>query len=193
MAYHLTWVKDHPAWAKYLAEMRHAEFMAGTESDFQELNKRFANGITTWVASHMQAGNLKTMSRDVFLALLLGPCQEYARQWLAGYAVLEPDAAGIAMAEPIWLSLKGDKAGAVELHCQVPLRCLYYGIEGKDFFKREQPCLKQSVYLMKIDRQPLSVWLKAFWGMNLRYDPRSETRELHRFMGQCRHCSRTFT
>ena len=111
VAYHLKWVKDHPAWARYLTEMRHAEFMAGTESEFQELNAWFANGITTWVASHMQVGNLKPMSRDVFLALLLGPCQEYARQWLAGYAVLEPDAAGIALAEPIWLSLKGDKAG----------------------------------------------------------------------------------
>lgn len=111
VSFHLKWVRDHPAWAKYLTEMRHAEFMAVTESEFQELNIRFAGGITAWVSSHMKANRLKPMPRDVFIALLLGPCQEYARQWLSGYAVLEPDAATKAMAEPIWHSLKGDKAG----------------------------------------------------------------------------------
>lgn len=109
VAYHLKWVNDHPAWARYLSEMRHAEFMAGTESDFKELNARFASGITAWVAAHMKAKRLKPLPRDVFIALLLGPCQEYARQWLAGYAVLEPKAAIKAMAGPVWQSLRGDK------------------------------------------------------------------------------------
>lgn len=111
VTYHLKWVNDHPAWARYLSEMRHAEFMAGTETDFKELNARFGAGITAWVSGHMKAGRLKSLPRDVFIALLLGPCQEYARQWLSGHAVLEPDAAVKAMAIPIWQSLRGNKAG----------------------------------------------------------------------------------
>ncbi|MFZ5569186.1 MAG: TetR/AcrR family transcriptional regulator [Thermodesulfobacteriota bacterium] len=109
VGYHLQWVSDHPTWARYLTEMRHAEFMDGAESRFKELNAHFAAGITTWVSGHMKAGRLKPVSRDVFIALLLGPCQEYARQWLAGHAVLEPTAAAAAMAEPIWRSLQGNQ------------------------------------------------------------------------------------
>jgi len=111
VGFHLKWVRNHPAWARYLIEMRHAEFMAGTESEFKELNVRFAAGITIWVAAHMKSGRLKPLPRDIFIALLLGPCQEYARQWLAGHAVLEPDAAVKVMSGHIWQALKGDKAG----------------------------------------------------------------------------------
>ena len=111
VSYHLKWVSEHPTWARYLTEMRHAEFMAGIESRFKELNAHFAAGITAWVSDHMKARRLKPMSRDIFIALLLGPCQEYARQWLSGHAVLEPAEAAVAMAGPIWRSLQGDKAG----------------------------------------------------------------------------------
>ena len=110
VGYHLKWVSEHPTWAGYLSEMRHAEFMAGIESRFKELNAHFAAGITAWVSGHMKVKRLKPMSRDIFVALLLGPCQEYARQWLSGHAVLEPAEAAVAMAEPIWRSLQGDKA-----------------------------------------------------------------------------------
>jgi AcrR family transcriptional regulator len=110
VGYHLKWVSEHPTWARYLTEMRHAEFMAGAESRFKELNAHFTAGITTWVSGHMKVKRLKPMSRDIFVALLLGPCQEYARQWLSGHAVLEPAEAAVAMAEPIWRSLQGDKA-----------------------------------------------------------------------------------
>jgi len=111
VSFHLKWVSDHPSWARYLSEMRHAEFMAETDSEFMELNAHFAAGITAWMADHIKAKHLKKLPRDIFIALLLGPCQEYARQWLAGYAVLEPDEAAKVMALNIWQSLKGEQSG----------------------------------------------------------------------------------
>jgi len=110
--YHVQWVSNHPDWARFLSQMRFAEFMAGTEEAFGRLNRMFAQGLADWVKDHMQKKRIKRVPRDVFISLLLGPCQEYARQWLAGQAVTEPETVSDEIAAGVWKAIRGsqDKA-----------------------------------------------------------------------------------
>lgn len=105
--YHLTWVVEHTDWARFLLQMRHAEFMAGTEEAFRDLNSRFARGMADWVVGQVRKGRIRGYARDVFIAILLGPCQEYARQWIGGQAVTEPQAAAEEIADAVWAALGG--------------------------------------------------------------------------------------
>ena len=104
--YHLRWVADNQDWARFLTQLRHAEFMAGTEESFRTLNQKFAQGISGWVIEQVTKKKIKRFQRDVFISLLLGPCQEYARQWLAGYGVTEPATAGEQIASAVWQALR---------------------------------------------------------------------------------------
>lgn len=104
--YHLKWVTDNPAWARFLVQMRHAEFMGGTEKAFRTLNQKFAQTISGWVIEQVMKKKIKRFERDVFIALLLGPCQEYARQWLAGHGVTNPVAAAEEIARAVWQALR---------------------------------------------------------------------------------------
>jgi len=104
--FHLNWVGENPAWARFLFQMRHAEFMAGTEETFQGLNRRFAAGLSAWVREQVRQKRFRPHSRDAFVSLLLGPCQEYARLWMAGQVITEASAAAEEIAGAIWKALR---------------------------------------------------------------------------------------
>lgn len=107
IAFHLNWVARHPKWARFLFQHRHAEFMGGkeAESTLRELNAGFAGGMTNWFRKHIEAGRLKALPRDLFISLLLGPCQEFARQYLGGYTVTDVDRAAVEIAGGAWAAL----------------------------------------------------------------------------------------
>lgn len=107
--YHISWVSDHPEWTRFLFQMRFAEFMTDTEESFGNLNKRFAQGLTEWVKEHMIRKRIRKYPRDVFIALLFGPCQEYVRQWMAGHAVTDPLVVGDEIAAAVWKALRGSQ------------------------------------------------------------------------------------
>ena len=104
--YHLGWVEQNPEWARYLNQMRHARFMKQTEEAFLRANQEFMNRMGLWFGSHIKAGHLKKLPKEVFSALLMGPIQEYTRIWLAGYAQLKPKEASKYLAEAAWNNLK---------------------------------------------------------------------------------------
>ena len=107
ITFHLNWVVRHPAWARYLFQHRHAEFMGGeaVENTLRELNARFSSSMAGWFGKHIEAGRIRVLPRDLFLSLLLGPCQEFARQYLAGYTVTDVDRAAVEIAAGAWAAL----------------------------------------------------------------------------------------
>lgn len=105
VTFHLKWVERHRDWARFLFHQRHAEFMGGTEEELNRLNGRFAKGMAAWFQKHIEAGRLKTLPRDVFISLLLGPAQEYSRQYLAGYGGLDIDSAAGEIGQGVWAAL----------------------------------------------------------------------------------------
>ena len=87
ITYHLQWVKNNPAWARFLFQNRHESFMADIDDEFNQLNKEFAQKIGAWFTKQINAGILKKLSWDIVIAILLGPCQEFARIYLTGKSV----------------------------------------------------------------------------------------------------------
>jgi AcrR family transcriptional regulator len=105
--YHLDWVRKHPDWARYLLEMRHAEFMAGSEATIAEQNRRFMERVVRWLETHIESGALRRLPPDLFLSLIIGPCQEYSRLRLAGRAQTKLSVATEELAQAAWLSVRG--------------------------------------------------------------------------------------
>ena len=107
--YHLTWVKTHPEWARFLFQKRHAEYMDDTEDRMQRLNAAFATNMAAWFAGHIAAGAIRPLPRDVFIAVLMGPCQEFARMVVAGHAKTGVDRAADELAAAAWAGLGLEK------------------------------------------------------------------------------------
>lgn len=105
ITYHLTWVRDHPDWSRYLFQMRHADFMGENEDSFYQLNKEFFTRVYRWVEEFMNSGKLKTMPGDIFIFLLLGPCQEFTRQYINGSTRTGIDDAIPLLSEAAWNAL----------------------------------------------------------------------------------------
>lgn len=103
--YHLTWVKKNPEWARFLFQKRHAEYMDDTEDDMKHLNAAFIRAVAGWFQTHIQAGKIRPLHRDLLIALLLGPCQEYSRQYISGHAATDVDEAAGVMAAAAWAAL----------------------------------------------------------------------------------------
>jgi len=105
IAFHLRWVAANPEWARFLFRMRHESFMTGTDDEFSRLNREFVLGISQWFARHVKAGGIRKMAWDMYVAILLGPCQEFARMYLAGKTVSSIDAAVDELSRTAWNSL----------------------------------------------------------------------------------------
>lgn len=103
--YHLAWVKKNPEWARFLFQKRHAEYMDDTENDLKQLNAAFIQTMAGWFKKHIQAEKIRPLPRDLLIAVLLGPCQEYSRQYISGRTVTDITAAAEAMAQAAWAAL----------------------------------------------------------------------------------------
>lgn len=106
--YHLRWVAEHPAWARYLFQMRQAEFLAPTDGTIEDLNHTFVGQVAKWFAPHIKAKRLRSLPRDLTIALLLGPSQEFTRQYLTGRSKTDITSASKTLAEATWRALKTD-------------------------------------------------------------------------------------
>ncbi len=84
ITYHLKWVEKNPGWARFLIQKRHAEFMGATADGFNSLNKVFMKGCATWFGKHIESGILRPLPKEIFISILLGPCQEYSRLLVSG-------------------------------------------------------------------------------------------------------------
>ncbi len=105
VCYHLTWVQDHPDWARFLFQQRRAEFMAGTEDQFTRINADFLGRASLWFGTHIRAGTFRRLPTDIYVAFLLGPCQEYTRMYLSGHARAKPDEIADELAEAVWRAI----------------------------------------------------------------------------------------
>lgn len=109
--HHLRWVIEHPQWARYLFRMRHAEFMAEIEPSFKEQNQAFMERVTAWFTPHIERGTLRRLPRELYVSILFGPCQDFARRCLSGRARSDIAMASRALGEAAWRSLNSATTG----------------------------------------------------------------------------------
>lgn len=100
--YHLGWVEDHPDWARFLFQQRRAEFMTAMEDEFSRINADFFGRASRWFGTHIKSGAVRQLPADLYIALVLGPCQEYTRIYLSGRARAKPDEIADELAGAIW-------------------------------------------------------------------------------------------
>lgn len=110
--FHLKWVENNPDWSRYLFQQRHAMFMADSEGEFARMNADFMARMSAWFRKRIEAGGIRRLSPDLYPAMLLGPCQEYARLYLEGSHVTPVKKAAEVLAEAAWTAL--DPAAAAK-------------------------------------------------------------------------------
>lgn len=102
---HIKWVEDHPDWAKFLFQKRYAEFMGETEKEMALLNADFFSAMAKWFRGHIEAGLLRRFPKDIFVSVLMGPCQEFVRLYISGKATTDIKTAAQYLTEACWSSL----------------------------------------------------------------------------------------
>lgn len=108
IAYHLKWVEENLAWAHYLFQMRHEDFMIRGEIVFNQINEEFFGRIARWFRKHISMGSIHRMPSDLYLPILMGPCQEFAKNYISKRTLTPIDAAVQELASAAWNALKGD-------------------------------------------------------------------------------------
>lgn len=106
VGYHLRWVRERQGWARYLLQMREADFLSAAEGAIRELNRAFGTEVGSWLEPHVKAGVIARPPDPLLFAVLLGPAQLFARLWLAGRTRLPPKAARPVLAEAAWKGLR---------------------------------------------------------------------------------------
>jgi len=104
--YHLEWVVEHPEWSRYLFRESNAKFFGDTKETFKQLNNEFFKRCGAWFQKHMQSGVLKSLPPDIFISILMGPCQTFSRQYLFHQTCTDIEAAAKEIARAVWHALK---------------------------------------------------------------------------------------
>jgi len=105
VSHHLDWVREHPDWANYLFKMRQAAFVVSSEERIARLNGAFHDRVGAWMRPHVRQGRIRRLPRDLYPALLLGPCQEFSRAWLGGRVRADWEVARRELADAAWRML----------------------------------------------------------------------------------------
>lgn len=109
--HHLRWVREHPDWARYLLDMgRQAELVAATREQVEAMNRDFSAGVLRWLEPHFVRGELRRLSPVLLYAIVLGPAQYLARQWLGGRAEVDLAAASGVLVDGAWKALRAASA-----------------------------------------------------------------------------------
>lgn len=108
VAAHIRWVEENAARARFLQQARHGEVIAARAADIAEANRRFGRVLAAWMAPQVAAGRLRALPLDLFIALLLGPAQEYVRGRMSGRDSTASDDAIHELGAAAWRSVGRD-------------------------------------------------------------------------------------
>jgi AcrR family transcriptional regulator len=84
--HHLRWVEADQRLARFLLEHRTLELREASAPQIEQQNAELVEALDGWLAPHLRARVVHRLPPDLFLAVLLGPSQEFARAWLRGNA-----------------------------------------------------------------------------------------------------------
>jgi AcrR family transcriptional regulator len=109
VGYHLNWIVDHPEWSRYLFKESQAKFLGETKETFKQLNDEFFARCGSWFKQHMQSGVIKKLPPDIFISILMGPCQTFSRQYLFHQTCSDIGVATKEISQAIWQALKTEQ------------------------------------------------------------------------------------
>jgi AcrR family transcriptional regulator len=104
--YHLDWVSGHADHARFLFTAEHPPPRSDAARALSELNRRFFDRLFRRVEAEMRAGAIRSLPRDLFWAMVVGPAESYARAWLEGRRRSPLGRARRALADGAWAAVR---------------------------------------------------------------------------------------
>jgi AcrR family transcriptional regulator len=97
--YHMRWVEKNPDWAR-----------AAGEANIKTQYRQFLKRVGVWMRPFVDDGTVSDLPLDLYAALVMGPCHDFAREWLMGTTKTSLKNAIDQIAERVWRAVKGPAA-----------------------------------------------------------------------------------
>ncbi|NLA42099.1 MAG: TetR/AcrR family transcriptional regulator [Smithella sp.] len=107
--YHLNWIVKNPEWSSFLFQKRHYTFLNGANDQLNVLNINFSKKVIGWFVKHIEKGTFRPLPWEIIIAMVFGPCQEYARLYYSGKANLKIEQAVRNLSDVVWRALASEK------------------------------------------------------------------------------------
>jgi AcrR family transcriptional regulator len=107
IAAHIGWVTSKPDLARFLFSRRQAVSPAYEQAIRQRTADHF-KALFALLKPWFKQGALRRLSADLYAPLLMGPAQEFSRQWLSGRIQLDPRIAAKELSLAAWRSIATD-------------------------------------------------------------------------------------
>lgn len=82
--FHVSWARGDRARSRLLLGMMDRDLSPAATLDLADQTRSFVRSVHRWLTSYVQAGELRSLPRDLYYPVWIGPAQELVRQWLAG-------------------------------------------------------------------------------------------------------------
>lgn len=103
---YLGFVGDHPTKARFLFEVPHTSFSALDVATIAAEKAPRLGRILDWLRPHVESGALVDLPATLVEMLVIGPCAEVSRRWVAGAPGIDLDEAKRLLPERIWRGLR---------------------------------------------------------------------------------------
>jgi AcrR family transcriptional regulator len=103
---YLAWVERRPDAARYLLEARRTKAIATVEEEITAVTASRLRAVAALMRPWIEAGELQRLRADVYLPIMVGPAEVYARTWLAGAARTPIGRARTLLADAAWNALR---------------------------------------------------------------------------------------
>lgn len=108
IAHYVEFVRLNPERARFLVLAPKSRLADAIRAEVREANRGFLKALRKNLARHVEAGHVRALPPDLFVAVFLGPAIEWSRQWLSGTAKSDPATAKRTLADAAWRALRTD-------------------------------------------------------------------------------------
>ena len=102
---YLDWFAQHPDAGQYLLQAANTEYLGPQVAVLKRHLDLFSDYLVTWLQPFIDAGLVSRYPSQLYAPLVLGPCREFARRWLATRSLPALMEAREPLAAAAWLVL----------------------------------------------------------------------------------------
>lgn len=103
---YIDWVMANPDWARFVLHNRGRVEHSEMGDALREANRHQGRRIAELLRMHRDAGALRDMPLELFNSVVIGPTQDFVRNWLAGRTRLELKDCRDLLAQIAWESVR---------------------------------------------------------------------------------------
>lgn len=104
--YHLLWFATNRQLASFMVQRRETELGMIADPGVSRAKRAFFNAANDWLSDHAEQQRIRSLPRELYYSLWMGPAQDYARRWLAGYPRRSMTQARVRLPDAAWASLR---------------------------------------------------------------------------------------